>query len=142
MRWIPDADACRRWAGPRVTFPLRYPRIARQIDFAPDNAYSLFDGEELVGFAQLLRRRPGVRHMTRVCIAPGRRGARCGRRLCEGLIEVAGAAGARCISLFVYRDNLRALHLYRSLGWVRHKRVPGYGPPDGLCYMVKSLPSA
>jgi len=139
MRWIPDAAACRRWAGPRIAFPLRYPGVAREIGFAPGNAWSLFEADQLVGFAQLLRRRPGVHHMTRVIVDPRRRGARHGHRLCEELINVARTDGARCISLYVYRDNLRALHLYRSLGWVSHRRVPCYGPPDGLCYMVKFL---
>jgi ribosomal protein S18 acetylase RimI-like enzyme len=138
FRWIPDRDACRRWAGPRVRYTRNPESLARQIGYRPNNSYVLTVGDTLVGFAQLLAPRPRARHLTRVLVAPDRRGAGFGRALCETLLARARRDGATRLSLYVYRDNPSALGLYEALGW-RRRRPPRHPLPAGLCYMVNDL---
>jgi len=54
ISWIPDAFACRRWAGPAVSFPIAVTSLAQEIAFSPDNSYCLEEKADLVGFGQLI----------------------------------------------------------------------------------------
>lgn len=138
FRWIPDRDACRRWAGPLVRYTRDPASLARQIGFRPGNSHVLTVGDTLVGFAQLLAPRPWARHLTRVVVAPEQRGDGFGRALCEALLARARRDGASQLSLYVYRDNPQAHRLYEALGW-RRCRPPRLPLPAGLCYMVNDL---
>lgn len=138
FRWIPDRDHCRRWAGPRVRYSRNPESLARRIGFRPGNGYVLAHGRTLLGFAQILAPRPGARHLTRVVVAPDRRGEGWGRTLCEAALAEARRGGATRMSLYVYRDNPRAAQLYAALGW-RRGRPPRLPLPAGLCYMVIDL---
>ena len=141
FRWIPDREACRRWAGPRVRFTSDPASLAWQIGFRPDNSYVLPVGDTLAGFAQIFALRPGVRHLTRVVVAPDRRSGGLGRALCEAILARARRDGATRLSLYVYRNNPRALRFYEALGW-RRCRPPRLPLPAGLCYMVNDLTNA
>jgi ribosomal protein S18 acetylase RimI-like enzyme len=137
-RWIPDRASCRRWAGPAVRWSRAPETLARRIGLRPDNGLALLVDGRLAGFAQRLTPRPGIHHVTRVIVAPDRRREGLGRALALALKAEAAASGARRLSLYVYRDNRRALRLYRALGW-RPRRPHRLPLPRGLCYMVMDL---
>ncbi|MDW5376434.1 GNAT family protein [Halomonas sp. HP20-15] len=118
LGWVPDAEVCRRWAGPNVAFPGTPNGVWLEMAASPDNAFALIDGAALVGFGQLLARDYRVVHMARLIVAPRRRGQGLGRRLCEALIETArDDFAARRLTLNVYADNHVAHALYSSLGF-------------------------
>jgi GNAT superfamily N-acetyltransferase len=52
------------------------------------------------------------------CTHPELRGAGLGRLLLEHAIAESQAAGAPKLRLTVYKENVRAIHLYRKLGFV------------------------
>ena len=117
ISWIRDAAGCRRWAGPGVNFPPTAESLSREISFTPDNSFSLADGEEVVGFGQLIRKTDRRLHTSRLIVAPQRRGQGLGRKLCRALIERTIELGYPRISLYVYPDNPAAIQLYQSLGF-------------------------
>lgn len=118
LDWIDDAEACRRWAGPQVTFPATADGAWLEMAASPDNAFALVADTTLVGFGQLLARDFRVVHMARLIVDPRHRGQGLGRRLCEALIETAcDDFATRRLTLNVYADNHVAHALYRSLGF-------------------------
>ncbi|MEA3251245.1 MAG: GNAT family protein [Pseudomonadota bacterium] len=118
LGWLSDAHACRRWAGPNVSFPATPDGAWLEMAASPDNAFALVADANLVGFGQLLARDYRVVHMARLIVAPGRRGQGLGRRLCQALIATAcDDFAARRLTLNVYADNHAAQALYRSLGF-------------------------
>ncbi|MBL8745998.1 MAG: GNAT family N-acetyltransferase [Phycisphaerae bacterium] len=92
-------------------------------------------GDE-VGGAGMIRRQPRrrVRHVGHigVGIAPAFQGLGLGRAIMEGLIAWARAQPNNAVSrvdLFVFADNVRAIRLYESLGFVvegRRRRAVRY----------------
>ncbi len=118
LGWVPDAEACRRWAGPNVSFPATPNGAWLEMAASPDNAFALLADTVPVGFGQLLAGDHRVVHMARLIVAPGHRGRGLGRRLCEALIATAcDDFAARRLTLNVYADNHVAHALYRSLGF-------------------------
>jgi ribosomal protein S18 acetylase RimI-like enzyme len=118
--WISDADACMRWAGPRVPFPFSYGELATLLAVAGGESYCLFDGgASACGFGQHWVLTPGSVHLGRIIVSPALRGRGFGRQLCQHLIARAiEATGATAVTLRVYRDNPAAIALYSSLGFV------------------------
>lgn len=133
--WIASAEDCLLWAGPRVVFPMTVASLRDQIHFAGDNTFVLTTGGELLAFGQLLQRDIAVMHLARILVNPARRGGGNGRRLCEGLIDVAAGRGADGVSLFVYRSNAGARRLYAGLGFVE---IPERSS-DTVIFMLKPL---
>ena len=118
LGWVSDAHACRRWAGPNVSFPATPDSAWLEMAASPDNAFTLVADTTLVGFGQLLAWDYRVVHMARLIVAPGHRGQGLGRRLCQALIATAcNDFAARRLTLNVYADNHPAHALYRSLGF-------------------------
>ena len=119
LSWIPDADACRMWAGPHVRYPAGAPSVWETIKADGRNAYSLVDADNcIVGFGQILPRGAGVVHLARIIIDPGLRGHGYGRLLCMELMNAArDRLPVRQFTLHVYRQNPTAIALYRSLGF-------------------------
>ena len=119
--WIPDADACERWAGPGVAFPFQPSELQRLLAGEDIVSCCLVAARgELLGFGQYLPRPRKVVHLMRIIVSPARRGEGIGRVLCEQLMARAvDATGASAVSLNVYADNEPALALYRSLGFRR-----------------------
>lgn len=120
--WIPDARAAQRWAGPQLPFPFPAAELPALLAM-PDggkSSYCLVDAcGALGGFGQHWVITPGAVHLGRIIVSPDMRGQGVGLALCEQLIAAAlQATGAGKITLRVYRDNLAALRLYRSLGFV------------------------
>jgi ribosomal protein S18 acetylase RimI-like enzyme len=117
ISWIPDAVACKRWAGPAVSFPLTPSSLAKEIEFSPDNSYCLEEKGNLVGFGQLLPKSENRLHAARIIVAPHQRGRGFGRKLGQALINRAIALKYPRVSLNVYKDNPTAINLYQSLGF-------------------------
>jgi ribosomal-protein-alanine N-acetyltransferase len=117
--WIPDAEACARWAGPHVPFPFSAEMLPELLSMPGGRSYSLIDpANQCIGFGQHWMTEPRNVHLGRIIVAPTMRGSGIGRILCELLIKQAvQTAGASTITLRVYRDNPIALSLYLSLGF-------------------------
>lgn len=118
--WIPDAEACARWAGPRVPFPFVPTTLPALLEVADRHSYFLADDTgSPVGFGQHWILTPGGVHLGRIIVSPLERGRGLGRVLCELLIDRAvSTTGASTLTLRVYRDNTAALSLYTSLGFI------------------------
>jgi [ribosomal protein S18]-alanine N-acetyltransferase len=118
VTWLPDAEATRRWAGPRVTFPFTAPELELQVQVPGGKSYVLQSGAAVVAYGQhWVLAKPAV-HLGRLIVAPTHRGKGLGRELCVQLIAAAiQATGASAVTLRVYRDNTNALALYRALGF-------------------------
>lgn len=117
ISWIPDEVACRRWAGPKVRFPLTVENLSEDIAFSDNDAYCLKQKEAIVAFGQLLTKEDGYLHLARIIVDPSKREMGYGRLLCSELLKTAGRKGCHKFSLNVYRDNSAALGLYESLGF-------------------------
>ena len=135
ISWVPDADACRRWAGPLVNFPLTPESLSQEITFSAINSYCLEGAGGLVGFGQLIRKSEQRIHAARIIIAPHERRQGCGRKLCQSLINRAAELKYPRLSLNVYKDNSTAMLLYQSLGFREKKKPKEEGLSKDICYM-------
>jgi len=133
ISWIPDELTCKRWAGPKVRFPLNIENLSEDIAFSDNNAYCLKSKQSIVAFGQLLVKENGYLHLARIIVDPSKRAMGYGRRLCEELIKVAGRQGYHKLSLNVYWDNSIALKLYENLGF----RENAEKSSEEYCHMVK-----
>ncbi len=117
--WIPDAEACRRWAGPKLPYPFAASELPRLLHVAGARAFCLAEGGgPPLGFGQFWAPRPATAHLARILIAPSARGRGLGRALCRSLIaQAVETTGAREITLRVFRDNQAAVALYSGLGF-------------------------
>jgi ribosomal-protein-alanine N-acetyltransferase len=118
--WVPDAAACLRWAGPRMSFPFVTTDLPTLLTMESSHSYSLAQGDVVaVGFGQHWINRPGAVHVGRILVSPQVRGQGLGRVLVEQLLARAlQVSGVDTVTLRVYRDNEAALALYASLGFV------------------------
>lgn len=116
--WLTNATDCRLWAGPRVSFPLKTTQLANEIMFCQDNSYCYVTTAGLAGFGQLININDTCYHLARIITNPNCRGQGVARNLCSQLIEHAWQRGASQLSLNVYRNNVQALSLYQSLGFI------------------------
>ena len=134
ISWIPDELTCKRWAGPKVRFPLNIENLSKDIAFSDNNAYCLTVTKSIVAFGQLLARENGFLHLARIIVDPSKRAMGYGRLLCNALLKRAARKGYHKISLNVYRDNTFALKLYASLGF---REIVEKSSKEN-CHMVKS----
>ena len=124
LSWIPDAEACLIWAGPKVRYPATAESAWEDIEASEGNAFSLVtDSGDIVGFGQVLPRDSCVAHLARIIVAPGARRRGYGRSLCLQLMEVAEKRlPVRQFTLNAYKSNRAAISLYRSLGFAEQIR--------------------
>ena len=117
--WVPDADTCVRWAGPRLKFPFTPARLPQLLAEPGANSFVMSRGPApALGFGQFWVRDPGVAHLARIILAPEARGQGLGTTLCELLMtEAARSTGAGAFTRRVYRDNDPALAIYERLGF-------------------------
>jgi ribosomal-protein-alanine N-acetyltransferase len=117
--WVPDADHCLRWAGPRLKFPFKPARLPQLLAEPGASSFVMSRGPApALGFGQFWVREPGVAHLARIILAPAARGQGLGTTLCELLMaEAARNTGAAAFTLRVYRDNDPALAIYERLGF-------------------------
>jgi ribosomal-protein-alanine N-acetyltransferase len=85
-------------------------------------------GTEVVGGCQLLRMldEPGYLYVVGFYIRPERQARGLGRVLLQALVELCVGLGAEGLVLTVEPDNVRALELYRSAGFVEQDFVPEF----------------
>lgn len=118
LPWVDGPEPCLLWAGGKVSYPLDPARLAREIEFSPQNAWCLCAADTVLGFGQILRRAPERAHLARLIIAPDQRGLGYGAALCERLLDTARQwSDCDIATLNVYRDNLAAYSLYRRMGF-------------------------
>ncbi len=117
--WIEDEQSCLWWAGPRIPYPFVPGQL--QVLLAADDwvSRSLCDAEgTLLGFGQYRSLVPGLVHLGRLIISPGRRGNGLIDHLVLGLAaEGTLATGARRVALRVFRENIAAVKAYQRLGF-------------------------
>jgi ribosomal-protein-alanine N-acetyltransferase len=118
--WLPDADSCARWAGPKLPFPFVPQQLPQLLAEPGAHSFVLSRGRgEALGFCQFWVREPGVAHLARIILAPSARGQGLAATLCRLLMaEAARAVDAQAFTLRVYRDNHPALATYEGLGFI------------------------
>ena len=142
MGWFPDHQSCRDWGGPDFRFPFTEQSFFEdsRIEAVPSYAYS--ENGVLLAFGQYYLR-AGRCHVSRLAIAPSKRGRGWGSRTLAALIELGSSALAvdQC-SLFVSNTNERAARLYERLGF---EEVPYPGDAGlvlhGCKYLVAEVQS-
>lgn len=112
--------------------------------FAP--GYVWVEGGRIVGYTMVRRLRPGSEGwlIANVAVAEGFRGRGIGRALVSACLEYAQAHGAPWVVLQVRADNIPALRLYRSLGFVEIGRIQLWrreaGYPERLPADLREVP--
>ncbi|WP_375058282.1 GNAT family N-acetyltransferase [Zobellella sp. DQSA1] len=124
--WFDSPAALTLWGGPRLGYPPEPGRLAREMDWPEAENLLWRKRGEPVAFVQLFRRE-SRRHIARLAVSPPARGQGLARML---LAELFQRCPGEDFSLAVYRDNLRALRLYRELGFVESGTVDAV--PDCL----------
>ncbi len=134
IEWIPDADSCLRWAGPKVQFPLTLKQLAQAIEFDTVRSYTLEDTDATLAFGQIRVFADTRGHLSRIIVNPATRGRGIGRLFGEHLINEAKKLNFRPITLHVVTDNAIAIHVYEKLGFMIPNPQPE-GIRDGIFYM-------
>lgn len=136
MRWFPDREAVLEWGGPVFRFPFTRHSFAEDIHWGRMASFSLCGPAGLLaGFGQLYER-AGRIHLARLVVAPDFRGQGAGRYLVARLLEQGQSAYPLPeYSLFVFRDNARALRCYESAGF-RIADYPEDAPLPDLCFYL------
>jgi [ribosomal protein S18]-alanine N-acetyltransferase len=118
--WIPDALSCLRWAGPLVPFPFSSHDLEGLLQFEGCRTYCLSSREGVVyGFGQHFALKDDAVHLGRIIVAPLERGKGIGYQLCSQLVTRAVEnTKAHHVTLRVYKNNLPAVALYESLGFL------------------------
>jgi ribosomal protein S18 acetylase RimI-like enzyme len=100
--------------------PMTEEEALKRVAYTGKNAYCVLQvGTELVGYGLLRGWDEGYETPSLgIVIDPERQGRGHGRRLMEFLHEIARGRGARRIRLHVHPENVRAVKLYQSLGYV------------------------
>lgn len=125
--WIPDAESCRRWAGPRLDYPFLAADLPTRLAQPGGELLCLAEGNgSPVAFGQYWVIEEGAVHLGRIIVAPEARGRGIGRELCQQLMNRAiTTTGASSVTLRVVRQNTVAAALYESLGFVPATEDPG-----------------
>lgn len=139
ISWISDANECKTWAGPAVTFPLSKESLKTQITYAAENTFCFEHNNELVAFGQLIQKSKHHLHFARIIVDPSKRGNGYGQTLCRGLIEQAVGRHCQRITLNVYKDNKAAYNLYKRLGFEESKPCSEDKLPVDICFMELML---
>jgi ribosomal protein S18 acetylase RimI-like enzyme len=141
--WVPDAQSCLWWAGPRVRFPFTAAELPSLLILPgkQGQSFCLAEGSaNPLGFGQYWIIKRGAVHLARIIISPAVRGQGFGRLLCQLLITRAiQATGALEVTLAVFRDNVAALSLYSSLGF---SAVKAEGSENVLIMRAEANPRA
>lgn len=138
ISWIQDKEACRRWAGPFVRFPLTLQDLKKDIEFSEENTFVMKNtGGQLLGFGQLLPKENDRIHMARIIVSPLQRAKGFGNQLCRLLVdEGLKRFGKVYFSLNVYSDNTTAVKVYQKLGFKPQPAPPDPPPDKDVIYMV------
>ncbi|MFH1699679.1 MAG: GNAT family N-acetyltransferase [Candidatus Zixiibacteriota bacterium] len=124
MSWIPDAETCLIWAGPKIKFPLKLKQLHQAIEFEKTHTYSFDDENKLLAFGQIRIFENNRGHLSRIIVNPASRGQGIGRLFCKKLINEAKILKCQIISLNVVKDNSIAKSLYKKLGFIIPSKRP------------------
>ena len=130
--WVDSAQACSRWAGARVAFPIDLASLPEAIEFAAAESFALECDGTLCAFGQVVPKPGGRRHLARLIVVPGARRAGHGRALASHLVRAALAHVPPVVSLNVAADNAAAIGLYHSLGFREAERPRDEAPSPSL----------
>jgi len=97
----------------------------------PDSLLLLLDEGRIVGCAGLHSTEVDGVAALGMAVLPDSRGRGGGRALLNALVEHAAEAGVERLELEVFRDNERAIALYRSAGFDPEKDGREYARRDG-----------
>jgi ribosomal-protein-alanine N-acetyltransferase len=139
LSWTPENEALRRWAGPSTRCPATPESLWEDINNADATTFALeAPGPSLIGFGQVRYREQAYGHLARIIVSPCHRGHGLGRALCLALMrEAARLHSIKAYTLYVFPDNVRAVALYRSLGFVEQGMHEQYN-----CILMKAPWSA
>jgi len=120
LTWIESPEQLKRWGGPLLTWPPQSGQIWRQIEADTHKVFALVSDEgEVAGLGQTLRREENAVHLGRIILSPALRGQGVGRVLMQNLIDKGRELyHPQYFSLYIYNENLPAVRLYRSVGFV------------------------
>ena len=106
---------------------------------APEGRLLLaWKGQAVVGCAALRRVDASTCEMKRVYVRPGARGENLGRRLVEGILAEARAAGYSRVCLDVLPEFSAAQRIYESLGFLPAEPV-AFNPVPGTKFLALEL---
>ncbi|WP_078084665.1 GNAT family N-acetyltransferase [Microbulbifer mangrovi] len=120
ISWIDSEAACHQWGGPWFQYPFDARSFSRDCRWRELPTFVVEDNRgQLLAFGQYYNRLDCC-HLGRLIVSPGFRGAGIGTLLITQLIAHGCEAlqSDRC-SLFVLKDNHRALALYEKLGFCK-----------------------
>jgi len=119
LPWIENSKMLKYWGGHRLTYPPDPEKTWMEIGGKTCDTYVLDDtAGAIVGFGQTICREPSAVHLARIIVSPNRRGQGLGRIFCQQLIHVSFQHYRPAyFTLNVYRDNIPAVRLYKSLGF-------------------------
>jgi len=128
LTWIHSPAELRLWGGPLLTYPPDVDKTWREICADEHNSFALVDpAGALAGFGQTFPRLPETVHLGRIILSPAVRGRGLGSVLVRALIDSAlEQFHPVVITLNVYSDNLPAVQLYRSLGFIVSGESPDH----------------
>jgi ribosomal-protein-alanine N-acetyltransferase len=116
--WLGSPDECRRWSGPRVSYPIDLAALHEELQYEESESWCIASGDRVVAFGQIVLKPSARLHLARLIVSPLRRGEGLGRLLTLHLLERALAERPPRVSLNVDPENDSALNIYRSLGFV------------------------
>ena len=139
ISWISNANDCKFWAGPGVSFPISLDALKAEITHTPENSFCYEQRGEPVAFGQLIEKGQHHLHFARIIVDPAKRGSGYGLSLCRELIELAIDRCCHRITLNVYKNNAAALNLYQRLGFVEMQLSGEHKLSDDICFMEFQL---
>ncbi|AWN15856.1 GNAT family N-acetyltransferase [Salinisphaera sp. LB1] len=126
-RWISDAHAAQRWAGPNTPWPLDGPGLALALHREQARPHALVDATgSLIAFGEYYFKPPAIVRFARLIVNPARRGQRIIDTLILRLAAEADRHGAaNTLELAVFADNAQAVRAYKRLGFGVCKGILG-----------------
>ena len=129
LSWIESPDFLYQWAGPFFTYPLDEAQLDRYLLLATGDPptrriFTALDahGGEAVGHIELsqIDRRHRSASLSRVMVAPGRRGLGLGRAMVRAALRVAfDELRLHRVELVVFDFNQAAIGCYERAGLIR-----------------------
>ncbi|MCS6976153.1 MAG: GNAT family N-acetyltransferase [Gemmatales bacterium] len=93
--------------------------LCARLDSTRDEYFAMWEQGQIIGYGMLRGWDEGYDVPSfGVCLLPPRRSEGHGQRLLRYALERCRLRGARRVRLTVYRDNDRAVHIYRKFGFV------------------------
>lgn len=132
ITWFDNADDVRIWGGPNMRFPLILNQLKEDLDWDNARSYSLFKDTKLVAFTQL-RDKFDFHHISRVLVNQNYRGHGLGKEIMQQILALENPE-QKAYSLFVYKDNEKAVSLYKKLDFQIQDDYDGPRMED--CYFM------